>query len=1358
MQSATASKLTATEEEKNKTEASLSTLQHAKDDLQKELDEFRAQQSAIEKDLQTTREGAESEINRLRQERDKLQQDLEQLDSEHQASISQIISSRDNLLQGVQDKESQIKDLSDKFAKLESEFDRALRDKTEMEEELEIVREDLSTSRADLLDSEQMQQEQSVSMTTLRTKLQSTQDDYNALLKDFNELKQASAKRVEQEIGLKTAAEGDDVEMPSRETLQAQISELTAQLESLESRSRSDSSPDESVAYLEHELSRTHHEIEELNKSIDDREIRLQELTKFEREQKELTQRQQAEIRNAKAENEKLKEDAKSRDLKLSKVQDELTKSRAQLAELNLRVSQDGNVQDEQRNQYEELQKRCEELSEDLLAKKDLLESTLESRNELERLVEGKEEDIKSLAEENAHYLKNVQESKYKISELNAKAKRVDELQGQLDQTEVRSEQLELELQEANKMLSEKSSMDAEKVRRIYQLEDEVAMLTSELEEKDNLLEERSIDAPVEDPVQMAVEEESHQKARVDLTEKLQIQEELVNELRNEVVSKDNELSSVSEQLEATRQKLIEKDSRLSEVVQSGAVKDDEQQRLQARVEELEKNLQTSEGKFNVISQLKKELEVKNSVIADLQQEIDSGHQGLDAQVSGLNESINEKDLEISRLNDSLQNYAHGKEHLDKSIAEYQKQVEDLQRSNQQKDDDVRRLREEVRNITTQLQQPQKQHLQNGEMDRSMDNLDNSRSNEDVLIPSSPFNKSSSGVLHGQDGSISDNEKHLEKIIQEREKDIGVLQQERQSLLTSLNEKSTSTMGNSVLVDLHKNQMKVKTLESERHQMMTILNEKTREASNLKNEVHKLLKVISAQKSALEKAQDDAKELENAAKGSRDDMQKEALQNLSRIIQDKDLEIEALKQKNTSLLEVLQAEAPTNSSQISDVLSDKENLQKENAVLKEEKEQLVVSIHQKHQESLAYYEEVQRLVGVVGSEMEKQNTLQQQTKDLQSHVEVLTESMNQSQLIRDDAVRVNESLEDELEDKQQLVSKLESQLQELNDSRTSLATKLKELEEACSSKEHDITEKDREVAELQNTVETLKVRPVPVVEETIVKAEAVPVQQSAPSVNYEQLLEEKDAKISELRAQLQSHESSAQTKEEPVDFQKKDEEISRLKEQLDSQGHALLEMDALVRDRSAELERRKTEMATLRQQIDQQDQTVLGRDATIQRQTTELQQLQQDVRSKTEEVHTLRQHTQQLSMRLQAVEQELAKAIQEITNHQHMVHNKDGELRQLQDLMSRIGAEVREKDFEIGALQDKCRTLTKLVDEKATDSQGEVRRLLGEAEAMQTQALRFQHERDQTLLALEKCQGDMRLLQQEVSYSFSINP
>ena len=59
-----------------------------------------------------------------------------------------------------------------------------------------------------------------------------------------------------------------------------------------------------------------------------------------------------------------------------------------------------------------------------------------------------------------------------------------------------------------------------------------------------------------------------------------------------------------------------------------------------------------------------------------------------------------------------------------------------------------------------------------------------------------------------------------------------MLQHERQSLLTSLNEKSTSTMGNSVLVDLHKNQMKVKTLESERHQMMTVLNEKTREASN----------------------------------------------------------------------------------------------------------------------------------------------------------------------------------------------------------------------------------------------------------------------------------------------------------------------------------------------------------------------------------------------------------------------------------------------------------------------------------------------------------------------------------------------
>ena len=93
--------------------------------------------------------------------------------------------------------------------------------------------------------------------------------------------------------------------------------------------------------------------------------------------------------------------------------------------------------------------------------------------------------------------------------------------------------------------------------------------------------------------------------------------------------------------------------------------------------------------------------------------------------------------------------------------------------------------------------------------------------------------------------------------------------------------------------------------------ILQVLNDKTRECSQLKSEVHKLMSVVSAEKSALTKLQEDNAQLRtestttSAAPARNDDMQREALRNLSRIIRDKELEIESLNMKNGTLLQVL---------------------------------------------------------------------------------------------------------------------------------------------------------------------------------------------------------------------------------------------------------------------------------------------------------------------------------------------------------------------------------------------------------------------------------------------------------------------
>ena len=136
------------------------------------------------------------------------------------------------------------------------------------------------------------------------------------------------------------------------------------------------------------------------------------------------------------------------------------------------------------------------------------------------------------------------------------------------------------------------------------------------------------------------------------------------------------------------------------------------------------------------------------------------------------------------------------------------------------------------------------------------------------------------------------------------------------------------------------------------------------------------------------------------------------------------------------------------------------------------------------------------------------------------------------------------------------------------------------------------------------------------------KAEMAPVQLSAPPVQYEQKMKEKDAEIADLRSHLQSQQVTPQASEDMVSLKEHDGELASVKDQLESQGHALLEMDGLVRDRSMELEKKKLEIATLRQQIDQQDQAILDQNTTLQKHTSDLQQLHVDLKAKTEEANT----------------------------------------------------------------------------------------------------------------------------------------
>ncbi|KAL5009215.1 hypothetical protein ScPMuIL_014796 [Solemya velum] len=222
----------------------------------------------------------------------------------------------------------------------------------------------------------------------------------------------------------------------------------------------------------------------------------------------------------------------------------------------------------------------------------------------------------------------------------------------------------------------------------------------------------------------------------------------------------------------------------------------------------------------------------------------------------------------------------------------------------------------------------------------------------------------------------------LQKCIEEKDSVIAELQRNNSSLLKMLENPSHSVpalgQNNRAAVEINRLENELRNLKLEKEQIMSVMNEKSRECSNLRGEVHQLMNVVSAEKAAISKLQKDNLEIVQGKKEDNvDEMQREALQNLSRLVRDKDLEVEALTQKNNTLLILLQENSPEN-TQVSELLRDKDNLTKQLAILNSEREQMVAYLNQKHQESLSYHNEIQKLSAYISTETEKFESLQQE--------------------------------------------------------------------------------------------------------------------------------------------------------------------------------------------------------------------------------------------------------------------------------------------------------------------------------------------------------------------------------------------
>ncbi|XP_075700451.1 thyroid receptor-interacting protein 11 [Rhinoderma darwinii] len=246
----------------------------------------------------------------------------------------------------------------------------------------------------------------------------------------------------------------------------------------------------------------------------------------------------------------------------------------------------------------------------------------------------------------------------------------------------------------------------------------------------------------------------------------------------------------------------------------------------------------------------------------------------------------------------------------------------------------------------------------------------------------------------------------LVKGIKEREMEIKMLNEKNITLTKQIDQLSKDEVGKLTLIiqqkdleiqNLHARsssinymqdvvylQQQIQAYAMEREQVLSVLSEKTRENSQLRTEYHKMMDVVAAKESALLKLQEENQRLSRSQEGSTQEMFRETIQNLSRIIREKDIEIDALSQKCQTLLTVLQASnsesgnemGSVNSNQFEELLQERDKLKQQVKKMEEWKQQVITTVRNMQHESAHLQEELHKLQGQISHDSDSNSRLQ----------------------------------------------------------------------------------------------------------------------------------------------------------------------------------------------------------------------------------------------------------------------------------------------------------------------------------------------------------------------------------------------
>ncbi|XP_040333979.1 thyroid receptor-interacting protein 11 isoform X1 [Herpailurus yagouaroundi] len=967
---------------------------------------------------------------------------------------------------------------------------------------------------------------------------------------------------------------------------------------------------------------------------------------------------------NMQKENFGLKEHIKQNEEELSRVRDELTQS------LNRDSGSDFKV-DLLKEREAEVRSLKQSLSEIEQLNDNLNKVAFDLKMENEKLALACE-DVRRQLEESIAGSNQISLERNTIVEVLKMEK--GQLEAELSRAEERRleeankyEQMIKELSKARDVSTSALQLEQQQLMKLSQEKDfEIAELKTNLEQMDtDCKETKAI-------LSSSLEE------RKQLTQLLSEKEIFIEKLKERGSELQEELDKHTEALrknEVLKQTIEEKDRSLGSMKEENNHLKEELERLR---DQQSRAAPVAEPKpLDSVTELESEVLQLNVIKGNLEEEIKRHQKVIEDQ--------NQSKLQL------LQSLEEQKKEMDEFKCQHEQMTVTHTQLFLEKDEEIRNLHKTIEHIKTQLHE-ERQDVQ----------TENSDLFQETKVRS--LNIENGGEKH--DLSKAETER-LVKGIKERELEIKLLNEKNISLTKQIDQLSKDEVGKLTQIIQQKDveiqalharissasyaqdvvylQQQLQAYAMEREQVLAVLSEKTRENSQLKTEYHKMMDIVAAKEAALVKLQDENKKLAARSEGGGQDMFRETVQNLSRIIREKDIEIDALSQKCQTLLTVLQTSSTgnevggVNSNQFEELLQERDKLKQQVKKMEEWKQQVMTTVQNMQHESAQLQEELHQL-----------------------QAQVLVDSDNNSKLQVDytGLIQSYEQNETKLKSFGQELAQVQHSIGQLCNTKDLLLGKLDIISPQLSSG----SSLSSQSAESLRTV-----KPDPSSEASTRELEEL-----------RKSLQEKDATIKTLQENNHrlSDSIAASSELERKEHEQTDSEIKQLKEKQDVLQKSLKEKDLLIKAKSDQLlslnenfTNKVNENELLRQAVTNLKERILILEMDICKLKEENEKIVETTREKEMEYQALQETNMKFSMMLREKEFECHSMKEKALAFEQLLKEKEqGKTGELNQLLNAVKS-MQEKTVKFQQERDQVMLALKQKQMENTALQNEVQHL-----------------------------------------------